>query len=92
MRLVLITHAHTAAIPAADADAWGLSPTGAAQAAVLARAAFWAEVAQIVVSSEPKARLTVEPVVQERRLPVWVDCRFDELRRILRDQYELPLP
>jgi broad specificity phosphatase PhoE len=81
MRLYLITHAHTEAIPGAAADGWRLSRAGARQAAELARAPFWSEVQRIVVSSEPKTRLTVSDVLRERHLPVWVDVRFDELRR-----------
>ena len=81
MQLILITHAHTLAVADAAADVWRLSPAGEAQAARLAQAVFWPHVSRVVVSSEPKARLTVAGVCQARGLPVWVDARFDELRR-----------
>lgn len=81
MRLYLITHAHTQQARHTDATHWQLSAQGAEQAQILARQPFWAEVTQLVLSSEPKTRLTVQPVLTARTLPVWVDARFDELRR-----------
>lgn len=81
MRLYLIRHAHTQPDPQADAAQWSLSARGQAQAQILARQPFWAEVTHIVVSSEAKTRLTVEPVLTQRQLPLLVDPRFDELRR-----------
>jgi broad specificity phosphatase PhoE len=81
MRIYLITHAHTEQIPHVATDAWQLSARGLQQAAELTKAPFWAEVDRVVVSSERKTWLTVADVVRERKLPVWVDCRFDELRR-----------
>jgi broad specificity phosphatase PhoE len=81
MKLVLITHAHTEQAPGVAADEWTLSARGLEQASALANAPFWEEVERLVVSSEPKSWLTVEGVAGERRLPVWVDCRFDEIRR-----------
>ncbi|MCB0162357.1 MAG: histidine phosphatase family protein, partial [Caldilineaceae bacterium] len=80
-RLYLITHAHTAADPAADARLWRLSPTGVDQAARLAAAPWWDDVDAIVLSSEAKTRLTVAPLLAQRDLPVVIDARFDELKR-----------
>ena len=80
-RLYLITHAHTAADPGTDARLWRLSPTGDDQAARLAAAPWWDTVDAIVLSSEAKTRLTVAPVLAQRKLPVVVDPRFDELKR-----------
>jgi broad specificity phosphatase PhoE len=81
MRLFLITHAHTEQNRAADASSWSLSESGMAQAEALARQPFWDEVQRLIVSREAKTLLTVRPVLAERQLPVWVDCRFDEVRR-----------
>lgn len=81
MLVYLITHAATTQQRTLDADQWGLSDEGRAQAAKLAAAPFWERVGQVVVSSEPKTRLTVADVVARRGLPVWVDSRLDELRR-----------
>ncbi len=81
MRLYLITHAHTQQEPAVDVARWRLSDAGREQAAVLAREPFWAEVDRIVLSSEPKTQLTVEPVLATRDLPLTTDARFDELHR-----------
>ncbi len=77
----LITHAHTQQQRDVDAVTWVLSTRGMQQAAQLARQPFWAEVTHIVLSSEPKTRLTVDPLLAERALPVLVDARFDELKR-----------
>jgi broad specificity phosphatase PhoE len=81
MRIYLVTHAHTEQTPGVVADAWHLSPRGVEQATALAAAPFWDEVDRVVVTSEPKTYLTVAEIVRELNLPVWVDCRFDELRR-----------
>lgn len=80
-RLYLITHAHTEQRRDVDATTWTLSGTGRVQAATLAEQTFWAEVERIALSSEPKTRLTVEPLLRRRGFPVVVDARFDELRR-----------
>ncbi|MCB0114638.1 MAG: histidine phosphatase family protein [Caldilineaceae bacterium] len=79
--LYLITHAHTQQQRDVDAATWTLSERGGQQAATLAREQFWANVTRIVLSSEPKTRLTVEPVLAARDLPVTVDARFNELKR-----------
>ncbi len=79
--LFLITHAHTQQKRDADATGWDLSPAGYEQVAGLARLSFWNGVDRIVVSSEAKTRLTVGPVLAERRLPLTVDPCFDELGR-----------
>jgi broad specificity phosphatase PhoE len=81
MRLYLITHAHTRQDRTADATHWQLSPQGMAQAQRLAQQPFWAQVTQVVLSREAKTRLTIEPVLAARNLPVWMDARFDELHR-----------
>jgi broad specificity phosphatase PhoE len=81
MRIYLITHAHTEQVPGVAADEWRLSDRGVEQAAALASAPFWAQVDRVIVSAEPKTLLTVAEVVEQRNIPVWVDTRFDELRR-----------
>lgn len=81
MKIYLITHAHTEQVQGAASDVWSLSPRGHGQAAELANAPWWNEVKRIIVSSEAKTLLTVLGVVGRRQLPVWVDSRFDELRR-----------
>ncbi|MCL4859348.1 MAG: phosphoglycerate mutase family protein [Caldilineaceae bacterium] len=81
MKLYLVTHAHTEATPEVDARGWSLSAEGEGQAALLAMQPFWGAVDRIYLSSEPKTRLTVEPVLRQRALPVTVDARLDELRR-----------
>lgn len=79
--LYLITHAHTQAEPAIDTACWRLSAQGERQAAFLAQQPFWPQVDRIILSSEPKTRLTVAPLLARRPLPVMVDARFDELVR-----------
>jgi broad specificity phosphatase PhoE len=79
--LFLITHAHTRQQPGMDAATWILSETGLAQAQILAQQPFWDGVDRIVLSSEPKTRLTVEGVLRTRPLPVIIAPRFDELVR-----------
>lgn len=81
MKLYLITHAHTQVDPTQDAVQWQLSASGAQQAQTLAEQPWWAAVDRIVISSEPKTRLTVAPVLAQRALPVLIDARFDELKR-----------
>ena len=80
-KLYLIAHACTRQVPGVDAARWQLDEVGRRQAAALARQPFWAEVDRLLLSSEPKTRLTVAPLLQERALPVEEDARFDELRR-----------
>jgi broad specificity phosphatase PhoE len=77
----LITHAHTAVDPSRDAAHWHLSPAGEDQAEALAQQPCWDHVDVIALSSEPKTRLTVAPVLAARKLPLVVDPRFDELKR-----------
>ncbi len=79
--LYLITHAYTRQVPDTDATLWRLNEVGRKQAAALARQPFWNRVDRVLLSSEPKTRLTVEPLWQARSLPVQEDARFDELRR-----------
>jgi broad specificity phosphatase PhoE len=81
MRLFLIRHAQVQIQPEQDAKEWRLSAAGQRQAEQLAILPLWDEVAQIVVSSEAKTRLTVAPVLAQRKLPVRVDTRFDEVAR-----------
>ena len=81
MFVYLITHAHTRQVRALAAEHWQLSAEGQRQSEVLAGAPFWAEIDQVVVSAEPKTLLTVCSVVAARNLPVWTDCRLDEVRR-----------
>ena len=80
-KLYLITHACTRQIPHVDAASWQLNDVGRSQAAALARQPFWHGVDRLLLSSEPKTRLTVAPLLQEKSLPVEEDDRFDELRR-----------
>ncbi len=81
LHLHLITHAHTQQIPTEDAAGWHLSAAGQIQAQTLARQPLWQRVSLVILSSEPKTRLTVQPVLDRLALPVVVDARFDELRR-----------
>lgn len=81
MRLYLITHAHTHQVKDVAVDTWNLSARGQEQSRRLAEANFWAEVDRIVVTSEAKTWLTIAQIAEARNLPVWVDARFDELRR-----------
>lgn len=81
MQLYLITHAHTKQEPGVESTRWELSDVGTTQAVDLARQPFWEKVDRIVLSSEAKTRLTVQPVLDARPLPMTIDPRFDELRR-----------
>jgi len=81
MRLYLITHAATQQSRTQAVTTWSLSAAGAQQATKLATLPFWADVQGIILSSEAKTRLTVEPTLAHRSLPVELDARFDELRR-----------
>jgi broad specificity phosphatase PhoE len=80
-RLYLIRHAHTEPDPLVDSAQWRLSSKGEGQAMRLATQFFWPEVELIALSSEPKTRLTVAPLLALRTLPIVVDHRFDELQR-----------
>ena len=81
MKIYMITHAHTEQSPDVAVDTWRLSQRGIGQAEALANAPFWDEVDRVILSSESKTWLTVAEVVKARNLPVWIDSRFDELRR-----------
>ena len=80
-KLYLIAHACTRQVPNTDAALWQLNELGAEQAAALARQPFWNEVDRLLLSREPKTRLTVAPLLQSRDLPVAEDERFNELQR-----------
>lgn len=80
-KLYLITHACTQQIPDVDAARWQLNGVGRLQAEELARQPFWQAVDRLLLSSEPKTRLTVAPFLQATTIPVEVDARFDELKR-----------
>lgn len=81
MRLYLITHANTQQDPKTGSRSWRLSIQGHAQAEALARLPMWQDVDRIVLSSEPKTRLTVAPLLERNKFPTIVDERFDELFR-----------
>jgi broad specificity phosphatase PhoE len=78
MLVYLLTHLPAEIDRRRAVDTW---PVAVGAAATLGEAPFWPQVEQIVVSAEPKSYGSVAAVVAARRLPVWVDCRFDELRR-----------
>ncbi len=80
-KLYLIAHACTRQVPDTDAALWQLNELGRKQAAALARQPFWDEVDRLLLSAEPKTRLTVAPLLQERDMPVEEDSRFNELHR-----------
>ncbi len=80
-KLYLITHAFTRQVANVDAARWQLNDVGRLQAEQLARQPFWQDVDRLLLSSEPKTRLTVAPFLQGTTVPVEVDARFDELRR-----------
>lgn len=80
-KLYLIAHACTRQVPDTDAALWQLDEFGVKQAETLACQPFWDEVDRLLLSREPKTRLTVAPLLQKRELPVEEDARFDELHR-----------
>ena len=80
-KLYLIAHACTRQVPDTDAALWQLNELGHKQAAALARQPFWDEVDRLLLSCEPKTRLTAAPFLQQKQLPVEEDARFNELRR-----------
>ena len=80
-RLYLIAHAFTRQVPDTDAALWQLNELGQKQAAALARQPFWDDVDRLLLSCEPKTRLTVAPLLKERQIPVEEDARFNEMRR-----------
>ncbi len=80
-KLYLITHACTRQVPNVDAARWQLNDIGRLQAEELARQPFWQAVDRLLLSSEPKTRLTVALFLQATTIPVEVDARFDELKR-----------
>ncbi len=81
MKLYLIRHAQTKQERQQESNQWHLSEQGCQQAGALAQESFWSHVDLIVVSSEPKTRLTIEPVVAAWGIPVVEDARFDEVYR-----------
>lgn len=80
-KLYLIAHACTRQVPDTDAALWELNELGLVQAAALARQPFWDEVDRLLLSCEPKTRLTVAPLLKRKELPVDEDDRFNELHR-----------
>ena len=80
-RLYLIAHACTRQVPDTDAALWQLNELGQKQAAALARQPFWDDVDRLLLSCEPKTRLTVAPLLKDRQIPNEEDARFNELRR-----------
>lgn len=80
-KLYLVAHACTRQVPDTDAALWQLNELGQEQAAALARQPFWDEVDRLLLSCEPKTRLTVAPLLEEIQIPVAEDARFNELRR-----------
>ena len=80
-KLYLIAHACTRQVPDTDAALWQLDELGRVQAAALARQPFWDEVDRLLLSREPKTRLTVAPLLKRKDLPVDEDDRFNELNR-----------
>ena len=80
-RLYLVAHACTRQVPDSDAALWQLNELGQKQAAALARQPFWDEVDRLLLSCEPKTRLTVAPLLKDRQIPKEEDARFNELRR-----------
>ena len=80
-KLYLIAHAYTRQVPDTDAALWQLNELGQKQAAALARQPFWDEVDRLLLSCEPKTRLTVAPLLEDRQIPNEEDARFNELRR-----------
>ncbi|MYC95554.1 MAG: histidine phosphatase family protein [Caldilineaceae bacterium SB0661_bin_32] len=80
-KLYLIAHACTRQVPDTDAAHWQLNELGRQQAAALARQPFWDEVDRLLLSCEPKTRLTVAPLLKSNDLPVDEDGRFNELQR-----------
>jgi len=81
MKIYLVTHAHTEQLVDVAADRWCLSARGLQQAEALEQSPFWDEVDRVILSSEAKTWLTVAHIVTAYSLPVWIDARFDELRR-----------
>ncbi len=80
-KLYLIAHACTRQVRDTDAALWQLNEVGRVQAAALARQPFWDEVDRLLLSCEPKTRLTVAPLLDSKDLPVEEDDRFNELHR-----------
>ena len=80
-KLYLIPHASTRQVPDTDAVLWQLNELGRKQAAALAQQPFWDEVDRLLLSREPKTRLTVAPLLKSKDLPVDEDERFNELHR-----------
>ncbi|MDE0631971.1 MAG: phosphoglycerate mutase family protein [Caldilineaceae bacterium] len=80
-KLYLIAHACTRQVPDTDAAHWQLNELGRVQAEALARQPFWDEVDRLLLSCEPKTRLTVAPLLKGKELPVDEDDRFNELHR-----------
>lgn len=81
MKLYLIRHAETQQDSQTASTQWHLTPKGERQAQALAKHPLWNDVDCIILSGEPKTRLTIEQVIAERNLPTWVEGRFNELRR-----------
>ena len=80
-KLYLIAHACTRQVPDTDAALWQLDELGVKQAETLACQPFWDDVDRLLLSSEPKTRLTVAPLLQKKELPVEEDARLNELHR-----------
>ena len=81
MYIYLVRHAHTQQEKETASKRWRLSEDGRLQAEALGQEPFWANVDQIVVSSEAKTRLSIQPALATWDIPVAQEARFDELRR-----------
>lgn len=80
MSLYLVRHAHTQQSEA-PSDEWTLSDRGRREAAALATAELWANVAAAYSSPEVKAVESIAPAVEAWGLPCRLDARLREVER-----------
>ena len=81
MRLYLVRHAAVAVRPDAPAAQWRLSPEGRAGAEALGAERFWADVASIATSPEPKAVATAQRIAAPHGLPLRIEPDLREVER-----------
>ena len=81
MRLYLVRHAAVTVRPEVPPPQWHLSPEGRAAAEALAEEPYWAELAVIYTSPEPKAVGTAQRIAARHGLPIRLEHDLREVER-----------
>jgi broad specificity phosphatase PhoE len=80
VRLYLVRHASVAVHPKRPATGWHLSPDGRAAADELGGEDWWAALARLYSSAEPKAIATAQRIAARNALPLAIEPDVGEVR------------